>query len=145
MTNNNFFPSLMRFVTNVVSGVFVKFCSVGCINTLIDFGVFYLLDVVGLSVGIAQIGSWFVSVSFSYAANSMWTFRQEKLGFKKYIKFISGDLISFALSSAILFVAAMYMNVLYAKAASIIFRVFFSFFVYKHFVFKRTDSVAKIG
>lgn len=72
---------------------FVRFCLVGALNTLVDYGVFVLsynvifgrndsLDFVAVGLG------WCAGVVCSFICNSRWTFEQKKWSGKKVVLFL---------------------------------------------------------
>ena len=72
---------------------FVRFCLVGVLNTLVDYGVFVFsynvimgrnesLDFLAIGLG------WCSGVACSFICNSRWTFEQKKWSGKKIVLFI---------------------------------------------------------
>ena len=72
---------------------FVRFCLVGALNTLVDYGVFVLsynvifgrndsLDFIAVGLG------WCAGVVCSFICNSRWTFEQKKWSGKKVVLFL---------------------------------------------------------
>lgn len=66
--------------TNIIAQLF-KFCGVGVINTIVDFGLFQLLIMAGAWLGagewfiyVAQTVSYLLAVLCSYILNKYWTF-----------------------------------------------------------------------
>lgn len=77
----------------VVFMQFVRFCLVGVLNTLVDYGVFVFsynvimgrnesLDFLAIGLG------WCAGVVCSFICNSRWTFEQKKWSGKKIVLFI---------------------------------------------------------
>lgn len=53
----------------------VRFCIVGLFNTIVDYGIFYILiSIAGLHKSIAQVFSTAVAMCGSYLINRYWTF-----------------------------------------------------------------------
>ncbi|GGJ57940.1 putative flippase GtrA [Anoxybacillus voinovskiensis] len=74
---------------------FVRFAVVGIGNTLVDFGVFFLLTSMGMSYVLAQICSYSAGVVNSYIWNRTWTFRvQEKASAQQFFQFLILNLLS---------------------------------------------------
>lgn len=55
-----------------------RFVIVGLANTAIDLAVFWLLVMAAAPPLLANLGAWLVAVSFSYAANSRWSFERNR-------------------------------------------------------------------
>ena len=74
----------------------MKFCIVGVMNTIIDYGVFFLaLSVLDTDKSVAQIFATAVAMTGSYIVNRHWTFEKKGAGKKRQIaKFIATNLIS---------------------------------------------------
>ena len=57
----------------------IRFCCVGCLNTMFDFGIFSLLNsFFGINYVISQIVSYFSGTLNSYLCNKFWTFSDMK-------------------------------------------------------------------
>ena len=72
---------------------FVRFCLVGVLNTLVDYGVFvFFYNVImgrNESLDFLAIGlGWCSGVACSFICNSRWTFEQKKWSGKKIVLFI---------------------------------------------------------
>ncbi|MBV2240858.1 GtrA family protein [Bacillus inaquosorum] len=66
-----------------------RFCTVGVGNTLIDFGVFFLLTACHVPYLPAQICSYSAGIINSYVWNRSWTFRvKRKAGGKEIVRFL---------------------------------------------------------
>lgn len=67
------------FINNRIFGHINKFGIVGCLNTLIDFGAFSLLNsVFGVNYVISQIISYSSGTLNSYFCNKFWTFKDTR-------------------------------------------------------------------
>ncbi len=74
----------------------VKFLAVGVVNTLLDYGLFYLfLSVCGLDKNLAQIFATALAMTNSYLVNRYWTF-EKKGGVKagEIVRFVIVNLLS---------------------------------------------------
>ena len=74
----------------------MQFCVVGFINTMIDYGLFYLLiSIANLHKSIAQVFSTSVAMCCSFFANRYWTFGREGRGrFDEIVKFLTINLLA---------------------------------------------------
>lgn len=74
----------------------VRFGIVGAMNTLVDYGVFYILiSVANLHKAVAQIGATAVAMSGSFFINRYWTFGRSGRGNKREIvKFLVVNLLA---------------------------------------------------
>lgn len=64
-------------IDRITSVQFVKFCTVGALNTLIHYGVFYgLIHLVKWSYLIDSLIGYCAGLANSYAINRKWTFRE---------------------------------------------------------------------
>lgn len=71
---------------------FIRFCIVGAINTVVDFGVYIALTrpfpFWGSHLVLASVCSFIVAVSSSFLLNNYWTFGLRRLELKRSIKFV---------------------------------------------------------
>jgi putative flippase GtrA len=115
----------------------ISFALVGVVNTAIDFSVFWTtVTYLGWSLVPANVLSWLVAVSFSYAMNSFITFGPESgrvLRWRDYATFAASGVAGMVASTATLFALSYVLPVLVAKLLSILvsFAVNFSL---SHFV-----------
>lgn len=73
----------MKFISQ-----FSKYCSIGILNTLIHWGVFFIAFSIVNEQSISNLIGFFVSVIFSFIMNSKYTFKQNAT---------TGNFLSFAL------------------------------------------------
>ncbi|MET0597662.1 MAG: GtrA family protein [Mesorhizobium sp.] len=101
----------------------VRFGLVGVANTAIDLAVFTVLVLVGMGALPANLVAWATAVSFSYLANSRWSFEaSSEVGpARSALRFFSlGALISLGLSSGALVVLAGTIGVMPAKIVGVV-------------------------
>jgi len=85
---------------------FAKFCIVGASSTIIDFSVFNLLLLTGLSPAAALSCSFLVAVTNGFFWNSRWTFRADRADAKKqYPKFVATNMVGWCLNLSIVTIA----------------------------------------
>jgi putative flippase GtrA len=87
----------------------MSFAAVGVVNSVIDFGVFWVaVQYFGAPIVPANVASWLVAVTNSYALNSFVTFAREsnrKLNWRTYLKFIGSGLAGLIVNTTVLVVA----------------------------------------
>ena len=124
----------------------ISFAFVGLINTAIDFSVFWTaVTYFHWPLVPANVLSWLVAVSCSYAMNSFVTFGPESghtLRWRDYLTFAASGIAGMIASTATLVALSYVMPLLVAKLVSILvsFAVNFSL---SHFVVFRPRKAAK--
>lgn len=121
---------------------FVKFCLVGASNVTIDFSVFLLLTgLARLHYLQANVGSFFVAVSWSFFANRRWTFRHAEGDARaQYLRFALTNLGGLLIQSSLLYLLheRAGLDVRLAKLFAIFVTTFWNFFLTKFWTFRRT-------
>lgn len=85
---------------------FVKFGIVGLSSTIIDWGIFYLLNHYMVYYLTAKVMSFSVAVINSFIWNRRWTFRsQDPNRNKEFIKFLLISLVGLTINALIMYVA----------------------------------------
>jgi putative flippase GtrA len=145
----------------------VSFAMIGVVNVMIDAGVFFLaysylkaadlrpLDALAASCAcvsrdtmvlvIANVNSWLVAVSCSYAMNSFVTFAAEsgrRLRWKDYGTFVASGILGAVANTAALVIAADFMPVLAAKGCAILAGFVVNFAMSHFVVFRRRGAAA---
>ena len=114
-----------------------SFAMVGVVNTLIDLGIFLTAyNVFRLPLIGANVLSWLVAVSCSYAMNSYVTFAAEtgrKLSWRAYGTFVASGIAGVVANTTALVVASYWMPVIAAKLLAVI-ASFLVNFSLSHFV-----------
>lgn len=99
----------------------VSFATVGVVNSLIDFGVFWVaVQHFGAPLVPANVLSWLVAVSNSYVLNSFVTFAREsnrELRLRTYAKFLASGVVGLIVNTTVLVVAVGLMPQLIADPA----------------------------
>jgi putative flippase GtrA len=123
------------------------FAVIGVINTVVDFGVFMAgYKWFGLPLIAANILSWMVAVSGSYALNSFITFAAEsgrKLTLRAYATFVASGIAGLIANTTALWIASFFVPVIVAKVIAIG-ASFVMNFSLSHFVVfrpRRTDGI----
>ena len=118
----------------------LRFAAVGAANSLIDFAVFTLAHF-GLLLGLvpANAVAYAVAATFSYMANSRWTFggRGATRGPRDFVAFQLVNLVGLVLATTVLVVLARHMPVLLAKLFAIGASFAWSFTVHDRLVWPR--------
>ncbi len=101
----------------------IRFAMVGVANTAIDFALFALLYYVSLlPLLAANAGAYGVAVVNSYLLNKYWTFGDISRGRTAALRgllFVGLNLVGLALASAVIWLLALVLHPLVAKAGSI--------------------------
>lgn len=138
-------------VNNKTFGHINKFGFVGCLNTLIDFGIFSLLNsVFGVNYIISQIISYSSGTLNSYFCNKFWTFRDTRTRKKTTSEVIQFIVVNAAsLSVSIIGLSILLrdnsMNSLIAKILSMGLAQVVNFLGYRFWVFGRFVRSAKLA
>jgi putative flippase GtrA len=74
---------------HVLSKQFIKFAVVGTLNTLISYGVYYLLLFLGIHYLISVLLSFAAGVSFGFTFNKIWVFRSAQSSGKELPKYLA--------------------------------------------------------
>ncbi|MFD2057201.1 GtrA family protein [Mesorhizobium calcicola] len=101
----------------------LRFAIVGLANTAIDLASFFLLFKLGVSPLLANVGAWFVAVTFSFVANGFWSFERDRAIrlHDAFLRFVSlGALISLGVSSLSIALFAGFVGVWPAKIGGVV-------------------------
>ena len=104
----------------IANARFFRFGMVGVANTVTDFVLFaFLVQATGMHVAVANVLSYSAGVLQSFTINSAWTFRGSK-GSKphRFVVFCLVNVISLAISTALVWLLSLMIPPLVAKAAS---------------------------
>lgn len=82
---------------------FLKFCTVGLMNVLVDFLLYLSLLALGASPYVSRAASWCGSCLFSYLINRNWTFRAGDRGLWPLVRFGVVNACSLGLGLVLLF------------------------------------------
>lgn len=108
-----------------------RFAVVGVVNSLIDLAVFALAIKAGAPALLANLVGWAVAVSFSYFANSRWSFERDRsLGdMASALRFVSsGALITLGVSSGVIALLSGTVGVMPAKIGGLVLAAIVNFF-----------------
>lgn len=102
---------------------FLRFCTVGCANTAIDFSTFFVLNLIGIPHLVAQVLAYSAGVANSFVLNRKWTFNLKgKTNSGEVFKFVAVNSISLLVSTSLLYFMcdSNHMNLWLAKAVATI-------------------------
>ena len=119
---------------------FLRFCTVGVMNTLIDFIAFLIL-LYGFGAGLLLANSIAFSLALlnSYVLNKIWTFGDtEPVSLRQIMKFAGVAVSGFVLSSIILTLASLVIHPVAAKVLAIITTLFWNYLGSRNLVFKKS-------
>ncbi len=92
--------------------MFIKFSCIGVLNTLIDYGVFFILcDILKLNMVFSNVMAYILSATNSYFLNSSFVYNEKKLTLKKYAGFLSGNVFVLIISTVFIAVLSKYIPV----------------------------------
>ena len=81
---------------------FAKFCSVGAVNTGVDFAVFAVLSNMGVLLLVAQCVSYSCGVLNSFLLNRSWTFRGSSQSSGQLIRFLALNVCTLSITYGLL-------------------------------------------
>ncbi|MEX2940778.1 GtrA family protein [Serratia fonticola] len=72
--------------------IFLRYASVGVLNTFVHWAVFALMFFSGFSQSISNVVAFCIAVTFSFFANARWTFKKEAttVRYMAYVLFMGG-------------------------------------------------------
>jgi len=114
---------------------FLKYNLVGVINTLVGFGIIFILMFLGLSPILSNAIGYLIGSSISFILNSKYTFKQQNLSREVTIYFFLTLLLSYFLNYITLNYALNYFNPYIAQIISGGVYTISSFLIMKFFVF----------
>lgn len=122
----------------------VKYGSVGLINTIISYLIFYTLVSLGIHYLLASTVSFILGTIFSYIMNSNYTFSMYK-SFRKFTKFFIITLISLSCSLILLYFLKNLVgfDVLLAQVIVVIVRFPIVYLLMKRIVFSRAQQIIR--
>ncbi|URZ01354.1 GtrA family protein [Clostridium felsineum] len=127
----------------------IRFGCVGCLNTLVDFGMFSILNsLFGLNYIISQIVSYSSGTLNSYLFNKFWTFtdtRTKKKTTSEIVQFILVNAASLGVSLIGLSILMNnnHINSFIAKILSMVLAQVVNFLGYRFWVFGKIDRLNK--
>ena len=122
---------------------FLAFCTIGIVNTAVDFIVFFMaIALLSSDTIVANILAWFVAVQLSYVMNSRFTFREDshQLNFNHLAKFMLSGIVGLIVATASLLFLTQFMDLMLAKLLSIFIGLLFNFTLAKYFVFTKPST-----
>lgn len=120
--------------------MFIKFSCVGVLNTLIDYGVFFVMcDILGINIYTSNVCGYVLSATNSYFMNSIFVYKDKKFGFKKYAAFLAGNISVLLLSTVFIAVLSNCIEVkTIAKLISAPFTILLNFCFQRFILFKKS-------
>lgn len=140
-----------NFLNNKSFKHLTKFGSVGCLNTLIDFGMFSILNsIFGFNYIISQIISYSCGTLNSYLFNRFWTFsdtRTNKKTAMEMLQFITVNSASLGVSLIGLRILMNYpsINSFFAKIIAMVLAQVVNFLGYRFWVFGKLEKPCKMS
>jgi putative flippase GtrA len=117
---------------------FIKFSLVGVVNTVVFYGIYYVLLQVGLVYAIALTVSNIVAIANSYVLNKLFTFKTKEKSFKETVRFFIVAGIQYLLNLLIVHVCVSFIGIsaTLAGVIAIGITVFISYFGHKLWTFR---------
>ena len=121
---------------------FVRYLFVGGTTFILDFGTLVVLHgKAHISLPIATSIAYWLSVMYNFSLNRGWTFDvSEKSSLHKHA-LAYGLLLAFNYLFTVIFVSTLshHINYAQAKVMAVFFQMLWNFFVYKNFIFVKTE------
>jgi putative flippase GtrA len=141
MTKDKIYIFSRKLLKQEMLRQFIKFCIIGAINTLLDFGIYIFLSrVLGFYFLYANITSVTLAMASSFILNKYWTFKNFDKGLKQQsIKFILVNLVYFFLNNSIVYISVHFFQAhdLLAKMIAVAIGLFWNFGANKYWTFKK--------
>jgi len=119
---------------------FRKFSTVGLVNTVIDFGVFFVFnDVFGVGFIIAHILAFFAALGNSFFLNAIWTFQSLKRDQlrRQMTVFALVGFVGLVLSTITIYAVQFYAHLYIAKLCAMFVSMLWNYIGSYLFVFKK--------
>ena len=124
----------------------VSYLFFGVVTTLVNWIVYYGLDLLGVNYLVAQVIAWFVAVVVAYVTNRRYVFHSEVSDtpgiLKEFFGFIGARILSFLIETFILwlFVEQLGVSELIVKIPASVLTVILNYIFSKLFIFKNRDN-----
>lgn len=117
---------------------FILYAGIGCINTIVDLGIFAILDAVGVFYIIANLVSYHCSIICSFFLNKKYNFRVKDKVWDRFISFYLSSVVAMILSTGLLgiLVRLFHLDPMIGKIIATIIIAILQFFYVKHYTFK---------
>lgn len=120
----------------------LRFNLVGLLNTAVDFGLFFILDRLGMPYLLAQSCSYGCGIANSYLCNKHWTFGLGGIKAMELLRFALVNLVVLGISVLLiyLFHSFLHFSLLAAKAAATMVTMLVNFSASRIWVFRREPT-----
>ncbi len=124
----------------------IRFLLVGCLNTIVGYGIYALLIYFHMNYLIANTISTIIGVIHSYLWNRFFTFKSKEKAFMEILKFASVYFVSYLIGSCTLFLFKSVLNVspYIAGFINLFITTIISFFGHKYFSFRKNKTPKSI-
>ena len=95
----------------IINALFIKYLLVGLINTVIGFGIIFIMMFCGFSPEVSNLVGYVVGIFVSYILNKYFTFKQRKKSKKEFFKFTLSMLIAYSLNLLTLLICYRILNI----------------------------------
>ena len=122
----------------IKDSTFIKYLIIGVFNTIIGYGVIFILMAFGIIPEIANIIGYIIGILVSYALNKFYTFKTKSKSKKEFFRFIVSMICAYLINLFVLIVLYRYFHI-DKYIATIIASIFYTLSGYvfsKYFAFR---------
>ena len=130
---------MCSMIRKLLSHQLVRFAIVGGTGTIVSLVTLYLFtDKVGLNYLISNIVAFMLAVTNNYLWNTLWTFKSSK-GISGYVKYIVMSLITFGITTLLLYILTSILGLWYMFSAVIttLCGFMFNYVISKYIIWRR--------
>lgn len=95
----------------IFNTLFIKYLLVGVANTIIGFGIIFIMMFCGFSPEVSNLVGYIVGIFVSYVLNKYFTFKKNKKSKKEFFKFALSMLIAYLLNFLTLLICYRILNI----------------------------------
>ena len=122
----------------IKDSTFIKYLIIGVFNTIIGYGIIFILMAFGIIPEIANIIGYIIGILVSYALNKFYTFKTKSKSKKEFFRFIVSMICAYLINLFVLIVLYRYFHI-DKYIATIIASIFYTLSGYvfsKYFAFR---------
>ena len=122
----------------IKDSTFIRYFTIGIFNTIIGYGIIFILMALGVIPEIANIIGYIIGIIISYILNKIFTFKTKTKSKKEFFRFVICMICSYLINIIVLVILYRYIGI-DKYIATIIASIFYTFSGYifsKYFAFK---------